>query len=332
MNEPLFVPNIFTAKELMAREIQEPMWIVPGLIPYGLTLLAGASKTGKSWLALGLSIAVANGTAALGRYDTEEADVLYMALEDSDYRLHDRIFKIMNGHPFPEQLHLTKEWTVLDKAGISVLKDWLLTNHKVKLVIIDVFAKIKKPMKGRNWYENDYEAMSILKKLCEELSLSMILVVHFNKRTDFEDSFHSISGSTGLTGAADTIILLNGNRKMIKSKLTIVGRDIDQNDLTITFNKDRWQWLLEDDTDEDDKSDERKAIILLLQKTDRPMRSAEIAKTLDKKDNAVRQLLPKLLNGGDIIKTKRGLYTIPNNNNNNNNNDNNGNTNNIDNE
>ncbi|MGI8701240.1 MAG: AAA family ATPase [Nocardioidaceae bacterium] len=87
----------WTAAELMACEFPEPRWAVPGIIAEGVTLLAGAPKVGKSWLALGLGIAVATGGKALGALDVMEGDVLYLALEDPPRRLQDRLAKVLSG-------------------------------------------------------------------------------------------------------------------------------------------------------------------------------------------------------------------------------------------
>ena len=58
--------NAVSATELMAIEFPKPRWIVPGIVPEGTTILAGKPKMGKSWLALGTSVAVAAGGVALG--------------------------------------------------------------------------------------------------------------------------------------------------------------------------------------------------------------------------------------------------------------------------
>jgi hypothetical protein len=50
----------------MAKELPPIRYVVPGIIAEGLTLLAGKSKIGKSWLILGTAIAVASGGYALG--------------------------------------------------------------------------------------------------------------------------------------------------------------------------------------------------------------------------------------------------------------------------
>jgi len=77
----------WTAAELRDLKFPEPRWAVPGIIPEGVTLLGGAPKIGKSWLALGLSLAIASGGKALGSVEVEPGAVLYLALEDTGRRL-----------------------------------------------------------------------------------------------------------------------------------------------------------------------------------------------------------------------------------------------------
>ena len=61
----------WSAAELLATDFAEPRWAVPGLVAEGLTILAGAPKVGKSWLSLGLGIAISTGGKALGRIDVD---------------------------------------------------------------------------------------------------------------------------------------------------------------------------------------------------------------------------------------------------------------------
>ena len=65
-HEPKRASSSFSAADLQKMTLPEPRWIVPGLIPEGVTLLAGKPRVGKSWLALDLAIAVATGAEALG--------------------------------------------------------------------------------------------------------------------------------------------------------------------------------------------------------------------------------------------------------------------------
>ncbi len=53
--------GLTSSADLMAKDLPPVRYVVPGIIAEGLTLLAGKSKIGKSWLILGTAIAVACG-------------------------------------------------------------------------------------------------------------------------------------------------------------------------------------------------------------------------------------------------------------------------------
>src|SRR5215211_9202374 len=86
-----------TAAELMEMEFDPTRWVVPGILPEGLSLLVGKPKKGKSWLALGMCESVSVGGVAFGEKHVEQGDTLYLALEDSMKRLRRRLKKILNG-------------------------------------------------------------------------------------------------------------------------------------------------------------------------------------------------------------------------------------------
>jgi hypothetical protein len=58
--------SVFTAAALQEMEFPPISYVIPGLIPEGLTILAGRPKIGKSWAALELAIGVASHKHVLG--------------------------------------------------------------------------------------------------------------------------------------------------------------------------------------------------------------------------------------------------------------------------
>ena len=70
-------------------------------MPEGVALLAGKPKLGKSWLALGLCVAVASGGVTFGTVHVEKGAALYLALEDNERRRQFRLAKILAGPRFP---------------------------------------------------------------------------------------------------------------------------------------------------------------------------------------------------------------------------------------
>jgi hypothetical protein len=104
--------HAFTAATLKERKFDPISFVVPMLIPTGLTILAGRPKIGKSWMVLDIALAKAGGRYVLGDTHLTETDVLYAALEDNDRRLRSRIERILTQHAavWPERLTLATTW------------------------------------------------------------------------------------------------------------------------------------------------------------------------------------------------------------------------------
>jgi len=87
-----------TGEELMHAELPPLRMVVHRLIPQGLHILAGAPKTGKSWLTLWLCLQVSKGEP-VWELSTEKGTVLYLCLEDSLGRIQERTFDLTDHAP-----------------------------------------------------------------------------------------------------------------------------------------------------------------------------------------------------------------------------------------
>ena len=190
---PLFLATGITADVLLKKEIAPTCWVIPGLIPVGLTFLAGKPKIGKSWLVLALVVAIASGRRALNFYDTEAAQVLYLALEDSERRLQERVNKIAPNFANEDarrlELHVT--WKSVDEKGLLALERWIAEQPACKAVFIDTFAKVRNAPKGGGSYYEDYEAVSALKTIADRFSIAIVVVHHVRKQGS-DDPFEMI--------------------------------------------------------------------------------------------------------------------------------------------
>jgi len=242
--------QIKTAKELLTSDFHETKWIVKDLIGGGLSLLCGAPKIGKSWLILNLAIAAAAGGKFLGTLDAEKTETLYLALEDTDRRIHNRL-KTLNAAHY-ENLKITTQW----KDGYTGLENYLLANKGIGLVIIDTLAKFAN-IKDMNEYAGTTEAMARIKKIADAENIA-IIVTHHAKKTSGNnqtiDWTELALGSTGLTGAADSTILIQRERNTNTAKIYATGRDAADFQKEIVFSLDKdaalTGWSVKDKTSE----------------------------------------------------------------------------------
>jgi hypothetical protein len=237
----------FTAADLMTADFPEPKWAVPGLVAEGLNLLVGSPKLGKSWLCLGLAVAVSSGGRALGKVPVERGDVLYAALEDTPRRLQNRLRTVLDGASVPADLHIT---TSLPRGAemVEMVGEWLDQHPNARLVIVDVLRKVTPRSDARsNAYESDYDAMGALKGLADRHGIAVLAVHHTRKMTDEGDVFNEVSGSTGLTGAADAILIAKRARNTAEAVLHVTGRDVNEHEYGLSWHAESCTWSLLDE-------------------------------------------------------------------------------------
>jgi hypothetical protein len=234
-----------SATELIARDFPEPKWAVEGLLSEGATVFAGSPKVGKSFLALGLAIAIASGGRALGSIPVEQGDVLYAALEDGDRRMKKRLLKILDSSIVPDSLTFAYKFPRIDDGGLEALRRWLREHPNARLIIIDTLKRVR-PQENRvkRIYDGDYDAVSPLNDLAQEYGVSILIIHHTNKLTSNDDWFDSISGSLGLSGAVDNAMLLRRPRGQQKGTLYVGGRDIEDRELAVQFDNVISGWKL----------------------------------------------------------------------------------------
>lgn len=305
-----------TARELGELTFDPIKYVVPGYIAEGLTLFAGKPKLGKSWLCLEIGLAVAMGGVCLGDIRCTEGDVLYLALEDNRRRLQSRIRRLWQMETvahlaLPERLHLATEWPRANQGGIAAIRDWIDDHPAARLVIVDVLAMFKGTARGRDQtlYEADYLAIKELRSLAMDTGIAIVVVHHTRKGGAAEaDPFEKVSGTLGLSGAADTTIILD--RDQNGCTLYGRGRDIAEIDVAVQFDGATCRWRLLGKAEEVRRADQRSVILGLLAGRDEAMSPAEIADALDMEGNNVRQLLFKMAKAGEVVKTGRALYAL----------------------
>ncbi|WOS64262.1 AAA family ATPase [Sinorhizobium fredii] len=303
-------PEIYDAAELRFQTFEPLRQVAGEIIVEGLTVLAARPKVGKTWLMLDVAIAIGSGGYCLGDIQCEQGDVLYLALEDNKRRLQRRLTKLLGVHKreWPH-FKVAHKWPRADQGGIDQLRNWISSAANPRLIVIDVFARFRKPVPaGKQSYDIDYAAISDLQTLAAETGVAIVVVHHLRKSEADDDPLDAVSGTLGLTAAADAILVIRKTSQ--GTSLYGRSRDTDEIDKAIKFDPETARWTILGERPEVERSDERWAILNLLREADEPMAPKDIASALDRKGATIRSILSKMVKKGEIIKLDYGVYAI----------------------
>lgn len=232
------------ADTLQSTAYEPVSFVVDDLLPQGLHLLAGAPKIGKSWLALWVCLCVAQGKP-LWTFATRPCEVLYLCLEDSFQRIQSRLFDLTEDAP--PTLHFAVMSQQLHNGLVEQIEQFLKEHPQTRLIVIDTLQRIRTVGNDASPYASDYRDIGVLKALADKHRIAILLVHHLRKMND-DDPMSMISGSTGLSGAADsTFVLQKSSRLANIASLHCTGRDIPDRTLKLEFGEEDHVWkLLED--------------------------------------------------------------------------------------
>jgi hypothetical protein len=309
------IPEIVTAVDLMALELPPVRWAIPGIVPEGVTLLAGKPKLGKSWLAFGFAIAVSCGGVALGTRRVERGEVLYLALEDNARRLQKRLGKLLQGEKAPEALHISTAWPRVDEGGEEALQGWMADHPETRLVVVDVLKRVRpRTSRYQSIYDSDYESLEALHTLADGHGIA-VLCIHHLRKAGADDPMDEISGSTGLSGAADGVLVLKRDRGRADAYLHVDGRDIEEPaELALTWDPETAGWTLAGDAEQYRMSKSRAEVMQVMVRYGEPMTPTEVADALGKSFNSVKQRLWQMSKDGQLSASD-GRYSLPENHN-----------------
>ena len=250
-------------------------FIIDGVITPGVNILGGPKKHGKSLLALNMALSIAGEDDFWGR-KTEHGRVLYMMLEDTKKRAKDRMNEMLEYLDAPESLYFAYG-TTLKGPGLSQgIGKYIKDHSDTKAIIIDVLELIRTAKSSNvSEYAHDYNEIGSLQKVANKYGVAMIVVTHCKKGRE-SDWVNEISGGVGVTGAADTILMLRkkGNNSP-EGILNAIGRDVPETRLAVRLDEKTLKWELVGTADEVERksrmekyhsSTAAKAVRLLLEK------------------------------------------------------------------
>ena len=232
--------HLISADTLFYQPLDHPKMLIDGILSNGLAILSGDSKIGKSWMVLWLCLKISLGEPVWG-LPTAQTDVIYLALEDNDWRIQQRMQELIDEPP--KNLHFGFSCGKLGAELEGQIKGVLEDNPNTGLLFIDTLQMVRDNVSSRvNAYAQDYKDLSALKKIADDHKMCIFLVHHNRKEHDGSNVFNDMTGSTGIAGVADTcMVLRKEDRFGNDAVLSITGRDIEEKRLKLTMRKNVWE-------------------------------------------------------------------------------------------
>jgi hypothetical protein len=235
----------YDAAELLSMPMAEPNYTVRPFVPEGVVLWCGRPKLGKTTILRQLALAVNKGGVFLGE-QCDRAEVWFLSLEEGE-RLARK--KLMSMSPAPDDwrgIRFEFEWPRAAQ-GVELLRERLLSRPPgglPVLIVIDSLTRFRQVPSARGHaFTEDYEAVKLLADLCKAFPGLAVVVLHHTTKAVPDDPVSAISGTYGLTAAADSYCIML--RQGQQFRLHAGGRlwDRDTNDFELQRHGGTWGLL-----------------------------------------------------------------------------------------
>ncbi|MDQ1009504.1 hypothetical protein QFZ82_003989 [Streptomyces sp. V4I23] len=236
--------------------------------------------------------------------------MLYVALEDTPRRLQARMGKLLGGHKAPAGLTLVTECPPFPPGGAEAIAGWLDRNPDARMVVIDVFAKMRgQAPQGVSAYDADYHAVGFAKRLADHYGIADVLVHHVRKMAS-EDFLTEVSGTNGIAGAADATLVLKRARGQADGILHVTGRDVNEAEYALQFQDASGAWHLLDGPVPDHTVGETPAAILRHVRANPGSKPKDMASALPHVDiDTIRRTCSRMATDGQLARTGAAATT-----------------------
>lgn len=305
------------ANEIYTTQYPDIAWIVPGLLPSGMALIGGRPKVGKSWFTMQIAQCMGDKVHLLDQ-EVMRGKVLYLALEDSERRLKQR----MEMQRWSEKSRKNVEFVMLEefrqKIGFLHINDnakklyQLVEKGKYLMTVIDSFNVAFMGLRNVDDNPQVTAAMKPLQQYSGSNNILTYIIDHHNKLSisngTSQSPIDNIQNSTAKSSISDTAL---GVYKLEQGRIRLMatGRDFKEVDMKLRTDENMHYQL-----DGHGKlTDKEEDVFDVLAQSHAEMKLAEIADILNIPKSRASERIMKLMDAGLIDKSKYGVYFAKNN-------------------
>lgn len=291
--DPALHKYSWTVGELYNAEFPEPRYIVPGLLPSGLAALGARPKIGKSWMGLQISVAVGTGGMVFNQ-QVSKGKVLYLALEDSPRRMKKRLQKQVALES--ADIRFEFGWKPLLEEGMGdLIRE--IDRHRYTLVVVDTLARALGYLDPNKQAEMNVH-LGVLQRTAVDRNMTILLIDHHRKNNGGNsDVVDDLIGATAKSGVLDVAMGLYRERGEKNATLKVTGRDIDERELAMRFDRDTGCWQCLGDSVQVVTSEHEQAILDAINKLGAPSHREIADVTGQERSNCFRRIQELIVKG-----------------------------------
>ncbi|MDW8293623.1 MAG: AAA family ATPase [Anaerolineae bacterium] len=288
MTDIITYPTPVAGRDLYDREYPPLVYDVDGIVVHGtLFMLAGRPKSGKSWLLLQLARAIDEEREWLGAPTYRHGRLLYIALEDGERRVWERIHAMAWK---PQHADFLFDLPPLAEGGREAITYYA---SQYSVIILDTLRAAL----GATDENNNTEISTVLIPLARDIherGSTLIVSHHTGKSYSEEYTFESIRGASAIRGSYDggaVLVRPHGERR---ATLYCESRDLETRDLSLEWCGPKEGWTLLGSHDEI----RMRELLEALNAFGGEATAAQVASVLGVGEDRARQRLRAAVNAG----------------------------------
>lgn len=312
--------NLITADFLRDKEFPPVKWAVDGIIPEGLSVLAGEPKVGKSLIAVDVCSAIASGVKAFETRKCIQGSVCYISLEDPERRVKERIKKQCDLWPSTFKI-LMGGLPQLGEGFYRLVDEMSMLWPDLRAIVIDTMQFIIPEKKnGISDYEHYYKFLDPLHRWALTNHIAVILITHTvkSRAVEGDNPFSAIIGSVAIQGCSDAMLLLKKNHAkgtivdpvLADGFLTIVGRELGNGHYSLEWNSEDLKWSMIGETKVSDQTANPNYLLISSSLEKKPKKAMEIVAEAKINRATVMSCLRRMITSGIINKNDDLTYGL----------------------
>lgn len=294
--------------ELLGLDMPEAQYLCRPWIPEGVMIFAGRPKLGKTTLLRQFAACVAAGRDLWGAA-CSPSDVLFLSLEEGAKLMRKKL--VLAGYVPDEVRRILFHFNWRPGVfGVGDIRAKLGANPGIRLVIIDSLTRFRDTStRDKPQFQLDYEAVAMLADVAKERpGLSIVVLHHTKKEASADDPISDISGTYGLTAAADNYMVMR--REGADFVLHAGGRFWDESDDAFRLRRDAGRWALEGAADAARLSPMQRQFLDLL-RAEGTITTRGMARRIGRSDSTCSELFGELQGKGLAERTADGWRAVP---------------------